>query len=216
MPPQPGFDPLDIEHESLRIIDSEIPAPRPFTGVQWHVVRRMIHASADYELLDLVHFHPRALPQGVAALRHGCKIFTDTNMCLAGITSARMQRLGCEVLCLISSQDCAQKAKELNLTRAAAAVELLQDRLEHNIYVLGNAPTALKQLWQLINQDCPPPALIIGMPVGFVEADKSKELLLAQDHVPYITVRGRKGGSPLAAACLNALAELALEKKKPK
>ncbi|MFO8032529.1 MAG: precorrin-8X methylmutase [Desulfohalobiaceae bacterium] len=211
MPSQPDFDPLDIERKSLQIIDSEVPEPRPFSGAQWSVVRRMIHASADFELLKLVSFHELAIPAGLMALRSGCRIFTDTNMCLAGITKARIQRMGCDALCLISGQDCAQKASSLGITRAAAAVHMLQNRLAGNIYVLGNAPTALQQLLRLVEYGCQPPALVIGMPVGFVGAQESKQALMQQELMPYITVQGRKGGSPLAAACLNALAELALE-----
>jgi precorrin-8X/cobalt-precorrin-8 methylmutase len=211
MPSHPDFDPLDIERKSLQIIDSEVPEPRPFSGAKWSIVRRMIHACADFELLSLVRFHELAIPAGLNALRSGCKIFTDTNMCLAGITKARMQRLGCEALCLISGHDCAQRAADLGLTRAAAAVHMLQNRLAGNIYVLGNAPTALQQLLRLVEYGCKPPALVIGMPVGFVGAQESKQILMEQELMPYITVQGRKGGSPLAAACLNALAELALE-----
>ncbi|MFP4393358.1 MAG: precorrin-8X methylmutase [Desulfohalobiaceae bacterium] len=213
MPCQPAFDPKDIERRSLQIIDSEVPEPRPYSGAQWSVVRRMIHASADFELLNLVRFHELAIPAGLKALRSGCKIFTDTNMCLSGITTSRLQHLGCETLCLISGQDCAQRAAELHLTRAAAAVHMLQRRLAGNIYVLGNAPTALRQLLLLLEHGCQPPALVIGMPVGFVDARESKQALLEQELMPYITVQGRKGGSPMAAACLNALAELALEDK---
>ncbi len=214
MSPQTPFDPLDIERTSLHIIDSEVPEPRPFEGQQWNIVRRMIHASADFELLHLVRFHPQALQAGLQALHSGCTIFTDTNMCLAGITRTRMQRLHCCAQCLIDTEHCAQHAKESGLTRAAAAVDLLQHRLAGNIYVLGNAPTALQRLLQLTSQGCNPPALVVGMPVGFVEASESKAELLAQEQIPYILIQGRKGGSALAAACLNALAEIALAEAK--
>jgi len=208
------FEPGEIERCSLGIIDKEVAEPRPFTGRKWLVVRRMIHTTADFELLSLVAFHPEAIRSGIEALKAGCLILTDTEMARMGITLKRMDRLGCEVACYINHPLVQEKASEENKTRAAAAVDYAAFRLKGSIYVIGNAPTALIRLLEIIKEnERYKPALIVGMPVGFVNAPESKDLLLSQNRVPFITVRGRKGGSALAASVVNELAEMALEEK---
>lgn len=207
----PKLRPEEIEVQSLQIIDREVPDPKPFPKVQWPVVRRMIHASADFELLSLVKFHPLAVEAGIQALTQGCTIFTDTEMARRGITARRMHALHCQIKNHVSDPEIIAQAKHTGQTRSALAVQKVAQDLEHNIYVVGNAPTALIQLLQILTEQNSGPALIIGFPVGFVAAAESKELLLQQDRVPYITIKGRKGGSALAAACINALAELALQ-----
>lgn len=210
---QPGFRPGEIERKSFAIIDSEVPEPRPFKGEQWLVARRMIHSSADFELLSLVRFHPGAVQGGVDALSRPCLIVTDTEMARIGITSSRMDRLGCRVECHINNQEVREKAERDGTTRAAAAVDFALSRLSGSICVVGNAPTALLRLLHWMETGACRPALIVGMPVGFVNAAESKDLLMKQQEVPFITIRGRKGGSSLAASVVNQLAEIALAKR---
>ncbi|MGE4291342.1 MAG: precorrin-8X methylmutase [Desulfovibrio sp.] len=217
--------PQEIENRSLGIIDSEVPEPRPFAGVEWEVVRRMIHTTADFELLKLTRFHPGAVRVGLEALRRGARIVTDTEMARAGIPLRRMEPLGCTVNCLMNDPRVAELARQNGSTRALAAVDVAVGAADlsgpdspsptsfapsPDIWVIGNAPTALIRLLEHVRSGKAHPALVIGMPVGFVNAAESKELLLAQEAVPYVTIRGRKGGSALAACVVNALADVVL------
>lgn len=202
--------PYEIEERSFEIIDSEVPEPRPFEGAQWEIVRRMIHTSADFEMLSLVKFHPSAVDAGIKALLDGCIVVTDTNMARAGITSGRMDRLGCRVECFMKDERVRQIASDQGITRAHAAVDLACPHLDGGIYVVGNAPTALMRLLDYVKEKRCSPSLIVGMPVGFVNAAESKDALMMQEDVPYITIKGRKGGSALAAAVVNQLAVIAL------
>ncbi|MBI5519580.1 MAG: precorrin-8X methylmutase [Desulfovibrio sp.] len=200
----------EIEAESMRIIEAECPEPRPYQGDEWLVVRRMIHTTADFDMLNLVRFHPRAVEAGLAALSRGCILFTDTEMARAGIPDRRMDALSCSVRCLMRDPEVMTISKERGITRARAAMDFAVERLKPEIYVIGNAPTALLRLLEHVEAGRARPALIVGMPVGFVNAAESKALLMAQHAVPYIAVEGRKGGSALAASAVNALAEIAL------
>lgn len=202
--------PQEIEQESFRRIEAAVGA-HGLPDRQWAVVRRMIHASAEVELLSLVRFHPEAIAAGVAALRQGRPVFTDTRMLLAGISN-RLGRQGNPAQCLLDEPGVAALARERGLTRSAAAVEQAKGKLPDSIVAIGNAPTALRRLLGLLAQGMAPPALIIGMPVGFVDAAESKEALLSVT-CPYITLIGPKGGSALAASALNALAILAQEEQ---
>lgn len=213
----------EIETRSFAVIDAEAPEPRPFQGAQWEVARRLVHTSADFQLLELLHFHPGAVQAGVEALRRGATIVTDTEMARMGIPARRLAPLGARVVCLLNAPETAALAARRNLTRTAAAMdlaveggsELLPDGLGGCIVAIGNAPTALLRLLYWLREGAPSPALIVGMPVGFVNAAESKQCLLEQQEAPFIVVRGRKGGSPLAAATCNALAELALRQAGP-
>lgn len=198
--------PQEIEQESFRRIEAAV-GTHGLPAAHWAVVRRMIHASADVELLSLVRFHPEAVAAGVAALRDRRPVFTDTRMLLAGI-SGRLTRLGISAQCLLDAPGVAALAQARGLTRSAAAMELSAPLLSGSIVAIGNAPTALRGLLALLTQRVAVPALIIGMPVGFVDAAESKEALLPVN-CPYITLVGPKGGSALAASALNALAILA-------
>ena len=211
--PKIKIEPGEIEKNSFSIIDSEVPEPRPFEGAEWLIARRMIHTSADFELLSLVHFHPNAVNAGIEALCKGCLIFTDTQMARMGITTRRMDKLGSSVKCYMNEQEVKDKAIREKTTRASAAVDYALSNMNGNIYVVGNAPTALLRLMKWVEEGKCRPALIVGMPVGFVNAAESKDLLMEQENIPYITIKGRKGGSSLAASVVNQLAELALEKK---
>jgi len=208
---QPYATPAAIEARSFAIIDAEVPEPRPFVGPAWEIVRRMIHTSADFELLRLARLHPDAVAAGVAALSRGASIYTDTEMARAGIPTRRLDPFGARVACLLADPAVADLAAQKGSTRAAAAVELARTKLAGAIVVIGNAPTALLALLDILAQPgVEPPALLIAMPVGFVNAAESKELLMAQAPAPYVTIQGRKGGSALAASVVNALAEIAL------
>jgi len=200
--------PEDIEAESFRIIDSEVPEPRLFDGGKWQIVRRMIHTTADFEMIDLVRFHEKAVNNGIEVLQNGATIVTDTEMAKRGIPVRRMDPLGCAVQCLMNDERVVERAKADGITRAKAAIDIAVKEIKPQIYVVGNAPTALIRLVEWFDQGIATPALVVGMPVGFVNAAESKALLMSRD-IPYISIEGRKGGSALAASVVNALAVLA-------
>ncbi len=202
--------PAEIERRSFEIIDAEVPEPRPYKGAQWEIVRRLIHTTADFELLSLVRFHPKAVEAGLNALRSGCHIVTDTQMAKKGIPYRRLDPLGCVSACFMNDPEAAARANRENITRALAAMDKAAGIEGPVIHVIGNAPTALLRLLELVERGRVAPELIVGMPVGFVNAAESKALLMAQTEIPYIAIEGRKGGSALAAATVNALAEIAL------
>ncbi len=204
--------PGEIEKQSFAIIDAEVSEPRAFSGNEWLVVRRMIHTTADFELLSLVTFHPSSIKVGIEALQSGSLIVTDTEMARMGIPMRRMEPLGCRVACYMNNPAVIENAQKKRITRASAAVDHALSRLDGGICVVGNAPTALLRLLSLIKKGKCKPALIVGMPVGFVNAAESKEMLMEQSEIPYITIKGRKGGSALAACVINQLAEIALER----
>lgn len=208
---EPAATPEAIEARSFAIIDAELPEPRPFAGPLWEVARRCIHALGDTAILPDLRLDAAALERGVAALRAGRPVFTDTRMAAAGLPARRMDPLGVEVTPLMALSGVAGQARARGVTRAAAGIRMISDRLAGAIMVIGNAPTALLALLEALEGRTPAtgPALIVGMPVGFVNAAQSKELL-AQSPWPHFTLLGRKGGSAAAAACVNALAELAL------
>ena len=202
--------PEDIERASFAIIDSEVPEPRPFSGIRWEIARRLIHTSADFEMPSLLRFHPDAVDAGLAALRKGATIVTDTFMCLKGIPRRRLEPLGCRAVCFMEDAAVAERAKREGTTRASMAVDVAAAQDGPLIFAVGNAPTALLRLMELMGAGAVRPELVVAMPVGFVNAAESKELLMQSPGAPYIALQGRKGGSALAAACLNALAEAAL------
>lgn len=201
--------PQEIESRSFAIIDTELPEPRPFQGKLWQVARRCIHAMGDVTIVDNLRLSQSALANGIAAMRRHCVIYTDTVMLAAGLVSRRMEPLGISVQPLMALPDLAQIAIKKGITRAQAGVELIASHMEDQIIAIGNAPTALLALLAELDNGAPAPALIVGMPVGFVNASQSKELLHASSW-PHFTLLGRKGGSAVAAACINALAEIAL------
>lgn len=206
--------PGDIEKKSFEIIDSEVPEPRKFSGIEWQIARRMVHTTADFELIDLIRFHPDAVVSGLEALRRGCTIVTDTEMARCGMPMRRMTPLDCEVRCLMNDPEVIASAKANNTTRAQAALDLTANTLKPAIHVIGNAPTALIRLVKLVEDGkMVAPSLVVGMPVGFVNAAESKALLMQCDGIPYISIEGRKGGSALAACVINALAEVVLSEK---
>lgn len=204
----PASSPDEIESRSFAIIDSEFPQ-KPFTGYAWEVARRLIHTTGDVSLPAALHLPDEAITAGIAAIRKGAAIFTDTEMVRSGIPMRRLERFGCETSCILAGKDTAGIAASRGITRSRAGMELLGERLTGAIVAIGNAPTALLCLLELVRSSGIRPALVVGMPVGFVNAKESKELLLRETAIPSLILRGRRGGSPLAAATVNALAVIA-------
>ena len=201
--------PQEIEKKSFEIIDDEA-GDHGYPPDQWPIVRRVIHTSADFEYLTDIRIHPGAVDAGLKVIRSGGTIFTDTNMALTGIRQRDLKPYGNEIRCLMAEEEIALLAKEKGITRAKAAVDAVADRLENAIYAVGNAPTALLRLIELVREGFSRPALVIGLPVGFVNAAESKEALLELD-IPYITNVGRKGGSNVAASVVNAIILMAIK-----
>ncbi len=203
-----GMKPEEIETESFRIIDAEA-GEHGWPEVEWQIVRRAIHTSADFEYAASMVLSDGVVEQALAALRSGAGIVTDTNMALSGISKPRLAPLGCAVSCHVSDPDVAAVAAREGITRSIAAMRKAVANQTNRIFVIGNAPTALFELLRLIEAGQAKPSLIIGLPVGFVGAEESKNALAAGGHdIPFITNIGRKGGSNVAAAVVNALAIL--------
>ena len=201
--------PDEIEILSFKIIEEEI-GEHNLAMDQWPIVRRMIHTSADFEYGSMVRFHPNAIQAGLDAIRGGKKIITDTNMARVGIRKKELDRFGASTICFMSDPGIHRQAKASGNTRARVAVDMALEDMQDGIYVVGNAPTALMRLIELVKAQKARPALIIGLPVGFVNAAESKAELMELDY-PYITNIGRKGGSNVAASVVNALAIMASE-----
>ncbi len=199
--------PEAIENLSFSIIDNEA-GDHGFSHEEWNIVRRMIHTSADFEYIRSVQFHPNAITSGIHAIQNGCTIITDTNMAKVGIRKGETSKFGCNVKCFITDPDVAKRSMSEQITRAEAAVDKAASTIFGGLYVVGNAPTALLRLIRLMNEGKVKPDLVIGFPVGFVNAAESKDELIWQDNV-YISNVGRKGGSNVAASIVNALAIMA-------
>lgn len=204
---------LSIEEESFRIIDEEVGA-HGFDELQWQIVRRVIHATGDFEFARLIHFHPEAIRAGKDALNAKAPLFVDTRMIAAGISPSRLEKLGVEVRVPVTEPDSYLMAKELGITRSMAAFRLVSRELDGAIVAVGNAPTALLEIIRIIKDGEARPSLVIGVPVGFVQAAESKEFLKNISSIPWIIVEGRKGGSPVAVAILHALMDIVLNKIK--
>ena len=199
--------PAEIEARSMEIIQSEL-GERSFPPEVLPVVKRVIHTTADFDYADNLVFSPGAVEKGVAALKAGCVIVTDTQMARSGVNKRVLEKFGGEALCFMSDPDVAAEARDRGVTRAAVSMERAAKLDRPLILALGNAPTALVRACELLEAGALKPELIIGVPVGFVNVVESKELLLTED-VPYIVARGRKGGSNVAAAICNAMLYLA-------
>jgi precorrin-8X/cobalt-precorrin-8 methylmutase len=194
-----------IEDGSFAVIDAEAGAHR-FSATEWQVVRRVIHATADFEFKDLMRFSPGAVDAGITALRSGCPLIVDVKMISAGLNETRLAAYGCQVASFISDGDVIAAAAAANSTRAIEAMKKAHrlGRLNGAVVAIGNAPTALLELIRLVREEAAAPALVIGVPVGFVSAAETKEAALALP-APHIVARGRKGGSPVAVAIIHAL-----------
>ena len=198
-----GLKPHEIEISSMAIIDGLLP-PGDWSPGERTVVKRLVHTSGDPSLATAVRFSAGAVDAGVVALRAGAPVFTDTHMVRTGVNTSRVEALGGTVECLIADPAIVAAAKETGRTRAASAMRTFGARLDGAVVALGNAPTALREVLALAAEGIARPALVIGMPVGFVDAAESKDALMASD-LSYIAIEGTRGGSPLAAAAVNAL-----------
>ena len=199
--------PMDIEKRSFEIITEELGDKKLIPGTEL-IVKRCIHTSADFDYADNLCFSPDAVRKAMEAIRNGACIVTDTQMAKAGINKRALARYGGEVYCFMSDEDVAKIAKENGTTRATASMDKAASLDKKLIFAIGNAPTALVRLYELIEDGKLQPELIIGVPVGFVNVVQSKELIMQAD-VPYIVAKGRKGGSNIAACICNALLYMA-------
>ncbi|MGH6856512.1 MAG: precorrin-8X methylmutase [Methylocella sp.] len=197
-------DGAEITRRSFATIRAEADLAR-FSRDEEHVAVRMIHACGMVEIAAGLVFSQAAVAQARRALRQGAPILCDSKMLARGVIAARLPCAN-EVICTLDDPGVASLAQKLGTTRSAAALEFWRDRLDGAIAAVGNAPTALYRLLDMLNESSARPACIVGMPVGFVGAAESKEALIADASTPFITIRGRKGGSAMAAAALNAIA----------
>ncbi|MBR5381802.1 MAG: precorrin-8X methylmutase [Oscillospiraceae bacterium] len=195
--------PMDIEKRSFEII-TETLGDKAIDPENELVVKRAIHTTADFDYADNLVFSEHAVRKGIEALKRGCDIVTDTQMAKAGINKTILASLGGEVHCFMADPDVAAEAKERGVTRALVSMEKAAKLPKPCIFAIGNAPTALIRLRELLDAGETEPALIIGVPVGFVNVVESKELIIAS-RAPYIVARGRKGGSNVAASIVNAM-----------
>ena len=200
-----------IEDQSMEIIEKEI-GSHQYDKLEWPIVRRVIHATADFDFAkdNKIIFHKDAIKRGIDALRKGCNLIVDVNGVIGGLNKQNLNEFGNNTICNISNPIIVEKAKKYNKTRAQTSMRMAASEMNGGIVVIGNAPTALLEVIQMIQEGVTTPALIIGIPVGFVSSPESKEALQALD-VPFITNKGRKGGSPCASAIVNALFKLVRE-----
>lgn len=197
------YEPGSIEKKSFEIITSLL-GDRIFLPEQEGIIKRAIHTSADFDYADNLVFGNDPVRAGIDALKKGCTVYTDTRMAFSGINQHNLTRFSCEKACYIDDPAVAKEAKERGVTRATIAMEKAAAREGEKVFAIGNAPTALISLYDRIIKGEFHPDLIIGVPVGFVNVVESKELIMTLD-VPYIVAQGRKGGSNIAAAIVNAL-----------
>lgn len=195
--------PADIERRSMEIITEEL-GGRTFGPLEDPIVKRVIHTTADFAFADNLFFSPGAAEKAAQALKNGATVVTDTNMAWTGINKTVLERLGGKAVCYMADEDVAAAAKKNGVTRAAASMEKAAALPGPLVFAIGNAPTALVRLCELMAEGGVKPALVIGAPVGFVNVVESKEILLQMD-VPQIVAKGRKGGSAVAATIVNAL-----------
>lgn len=196
--------PEEIEKRSFELITQEL-GEKTLDPENELVIKRVIHTTADFEYADNLIFSPHAVTKGLEALKEGIQIITDTNMGKAGINKAALKKLNCTVDCFMADEDVAEYAKAHDTTRACASMDKASRLSGDCIFAVGNAPTALVRLYELIQEGKIHPRLIIGVPVGFVNVVQSKEMIMSLSGIAYIVAKGRKGGSNVAAAIVNAL-----------
>ena len=207
-----------IEHDSFAVIDREA-GPHNYSAEQWPVVRRMIHANADFDFNGLTEFHPQAVNAGLAAILSGsARVVADVEMICVGLSAPRLAHFGISTHQFISDPDVIELAQAQGTTRAVQAMRKAHrlGLLDGAIIGIGNAPTALIEVVRLIREEGVRPALVVGMPVGFVSAAESKDLMALQNDVPWVVIRGRKGGSTLVVAAIHALLGMAEAKTNSK
>ena len=195
--------PSEIEKTSFEIITKEL-GNRTFPEGQSEVVKRVIHTTADFDYADNLYFSENVIENAKNAILNGATVITDTNMALSGINKKILAQFGGEVHCFMADEQVAREAKERGVTRAIVSMEHAAKLKEPLIFAIGNAPTALIHLYELIKQGDVNPALVVGVPVGFVNVVESKELFISSN-IPHIIAKGRKGGSNVAAAIINAI-----------
>lgn len=196
---------LGIEQKSFEIIDAEV-GQNEYSGLEWEIVRRVIHSTADFDFArdNKIIFRNDPIGSGLGALERKCAIVTDVDMVVSGINKNSVKNLGLKVSCHISEESVIQNSIKSNKTRAQLAMRYARSEIHRGIVIVGNAPSSLVELIDMVRENASIPALIIGTPVGFVSASESKKELLGLD-VPLISNIGRKGGSPVAASIINAL-----------
>lgn len=197
------INPNEIEKRSFEILSS-ILGDRKFRPEHEPIVKRVIHTTADFEYADIVNISDDAVESAFYSIKEGCSLVTDTKMAAAGINKKNLSKYGGQVYCFMDDEEIADEAKTRNVTRASLCMERAVKDSSIKIFVIGNAPTALIRLYELINEGVADPALVIGVPVGFVNVVESKDLI-KKLKVPYIISEGRKGGSNVAAAIVNAI-----------
>ena len=197
-----------IEDESMQIIENEI-GSHPYNEQEWPIVRRIIHSTADFDFArdNKIIFHKNAIKNGLEALKNGSSIVVDVNGIIGLLNKQNSKDFGNNVICNISEPSIMEAAKEAGKTRAQMSMRIAKEDMNGGIVVIGNAPTALLEIMEMVREGITKPALVIGIPVGFVSAVESKDELSKMD-IPFITNQGRKGGSPCAAAIVNALYKL--------
>ncbi len=194
-----------IEDASMQVIEREI-GSHSYNKKEWPIVRRVIHSTADFDFAreNAIVFHKDAIESGLNALKAGCSIVVDVNGVAGLLNKQNTKKFGNNVICRISDPEITHQAQESNKTRSQMSMRMSSTDIDEGLVVIGNAPTALFEVIQMVKEDITSPALIVGMPVGFISAAESKEELRKVD-IPFITNKGRKGGSPSAAAIVNAL-----------
>ena len=199
--------PEEIEKESFRVILQEM-GPQSFSPAELAIVQRVIHATADFEYAHILRFSHGAIEAGINTLRSGSKLVSDVRMIAVGVDRARLESFGCQITCLVDDPEVADIARKSGKTRSETAMLRFGKELANTIVAIGNAPTALFEVLRLYEAQKIRPALVVGVPVGFVNAVESKQALSASS-LHHITTTGRKGGSTVAVAILNALLRLA-------
>ena len=198
----------NIEDQSMQVIDDEV-GPHSYDELEWPIVRRMIHSTADFDFAgkNKIIFHKDAISSGMFALKNGCSIICDVNGLVGLLNKQNPKDFGNEVICNISDSSVIEAAKKDGKTRAEVSMRLVASEMNGGIVAIGNAPTALYEVLKMVKEGITKPALIIGIPVGFIAAAESKDELCSSN-IPFITNVGRKGGSSCAAAAINALFKL--------
>ena len=196
--------PMEIEDRSMEIIAPYLDGLN-LSDDEKKIYSRMIHASGDVEYAPIIRIHPEAIAATKAALLRGANVFTDVQMVRRGISIRTFSKFGGEIFCKVTDVDTRELANSEGITRSMAAMRLFGKRLDNQIVAIGNAPTALFEVLRLVSEENIRPAVIVGVPVGFVGAAEAKAQLAAQNEIPYITVAGTKGGSSIAVAAVNAI-----------
>ena len=201
-----------IEDASMQMIEEEI-GSHPYNEKEWPIVRRIIHSTADFDFANKnkIIFHKDAIESGINALKNGCSIVVDVNGVIGGLNKQNPKDFGNEIVCNISKPEIMELAKKAGKTRSQVSMRAAQSDIHRGIVAIGNAPTALQEVIKMVKEGIVKPALIIGIPVGFICASESKEELSKLEEVPFITNLGRKGGSSSASAITNAIFKLIRE-----